>query len=270
MYSERGKRPLPELRPYPGQADVALRLVHLRRRRSAALVASAAGLVVVASLLVTARGSGLAVVEPAAPFPLPAASSPLVAVPAATPGVQDPSGAPRTVPGTTPAATVPAVEETVPPVRPGPEPSGRPPADGRRVPVRRHVMRKPTACPAPLGAWCASVIKTESKGVPWFQLLGCYTAGTGPGTLSFEYDREVDFAIVDSEGEEVWRWSSTEPEPAENLHALTAESGWCFVWTAVWDGRGDDGLPLAPGSYTLQAEVLSQPRLDDTTDFQQQ
>lgn len=277
MYSERGKRPLPELRPYPGQVDVALRLVHLRRRRSAALAASAAGLVVVASLLVTARGSGLAVVEPTAPFPLPAASPapPATTAPAASPAAPVAPHAPAPDPtpfgGTSPSPLVEVAPGTRSPAPPAPGPSGRPPGTRQpRQPVTRHMMRKPAHC-ATLEPWCATVIKTAKDDVPWFQLLACHPASAGRATLTFEEDREVDFAVVSAwSGEEVWRWSSTEPRPAPNEHTIGAEAGWCFVWTAVWNGLGDDGRPLPAGDYVLQADVLATRPLRADTKWTQQ
>lgn len=272
MYSERGKRPLPELRPYPGQADAALRLVHLRRRRSATLAASAAGLVVVASLLVSARGSGLAVVEPADPLPAPSVAPSAAPAPVAP---SRPSASPSPDPApfvpVSPTALVEVPRPTMSPTTPAPDSSGRPPAMRQgREPVRRGLMRKPTHC-APIGAWCTTIIKTAKDDVPWFQLLACHPAGTEPASLRFEEDREVDVAIVSRQtGEEVWRWSSTEPAPSPNEHTITAEAGWCFVWTVIWNGLADDGKPLPPGEYTLLGEVLSTPPMFDDTNWVEQ
>jgi hypothetical protein len=53
---------LPELAPYPGQADYALRLVRVRRRRSATVAASATGAFVLA-VLVGSRGDALALLK---------------------------------------------------------------------------------------------------------------------------------------------------------------------------------------------------------------
>jgi hypothetical protein len=86
----------------------------------------------------------------------------------------------------------------------------------------------------------------------------CQTPNPRPAHLSFDTEREVDFVIVDPEtADELWRWSAPEPDPADAVHSLTGGGGACVVWTAVWDGLGDDGRPLPPGGYILRGEVLS-------------
>lgn len=135
------------------------------------------------------------------------------------------------------------------------------------MPIRRSNLRKPTQCVS-RDAWCGDVIKTAKDDEPWFQMVVCHPPGSAePAQLTFETTREVDFAIVDlATGEEVWRWSTPEPEPEPDEHVLYGQVGWCFVWTAVWNGLGDNGRELPPGEYSVLGEVLSKEPVDVTDD----
>jgi hypothetical protein len=265
VWNERGG-PLRELTPYPGQAEQALRLVHVRRRRALAFVASLAGLVVLASLVLTARGGGLAMLEPVEPA-VARTATPVPGGEHADPGgrrghgdaAADAAAPGRALPHTqySAAATAPRVAAAAGPTPAPPAPAGPAPV---RDAIRRTQAQEPFACVG-TGEWCGTATATDAgNGTAELAAQVCRPAVRDPARLRFAAKQEVEFLLYSREtGEEVWRWS-TAPAPPRP-HAVVVQSGSCVTWTTQWTGLGDDGRPLPAGDYVLHAVLLSQERV---------
>ena len=248
---------LPELPPYPGQADAALHLVHVRRRRAAAVAASAAGAVVVASLLVSARGTGVATVDPARPVVTTAAPD-VRRTPAppparaARPGVVTvTASAPAPVASPAPRRTTAAPSPTRPAT-----PGSAAPAGPRRDPVLREHFTDAVTC-AGIGPWCAAAEIVGPASAKRLRIYACHPAWQEEAALTFDTVQEVDFVIArEGSNVEEWVWSADRTF-APDRHVLTAPGGTCFAWSTPWNGLHDDGTPLQPGSYELRGVVSS-------------
>jgi hypothetical protein len=83
--------------------------------------------------------------------------------------------------------------------------------------------------------------------------LAITVAVRDPTTLYYRTSQRYDLAIVDSKGQEVWRWSRdrTFAQVTEEV-ALGANETLSFAET--WDQRDNDGRQAPPGTYQVVAE----------------
>jgi hypothetical protein len=74
-----------------------------------------------------------------------------------------------------------------------------------------------------------------------------------PMTLYYPTSQRYDLAVIDSQGEEVWRWSRnlTFAQVTEEV-SLGANEARSF--TETWDQRDNDGQPVPLGNYQIVAE----------------
>jgi hypothetical protein len=83
--------------------------------------------------------------------------------------------------------------------------------------------------------------------------LGITVAVRVPMTLYYRTSQRYDLAVINSQGQEVWRWSRdrTFAQVTEEV-ALGANGMLSFVET--WDQRDNDGQQVPPGNYQIVAE----------------
>lgn len=105
---------------------------------------------------------------------------------------------------------------------------------------------------------------------PPYQLQGqvCSTR-TGLTLLHYAGRNEVDLAVHDAKGVEVWRWSRWHPDTA-SPHTLGLSAGSCTTWSLDWTAVDATGRALPKGDYTLRATFLADELADrrtSTTEF---
>jgi hypothetical protein len=78
-----------------------------------------------------------------------------------------------------------------------------------------------------------------------------------PVFLHYAGTSEMDFAVVDPRGHEVWRWSRWHAL-GPTAHTLKVDTGYCTTWTFAWTGVDANGtaLPKVSG-YRLRAHFLA-------------
>ncbi|HHV53980.1 MAG TPA: hypothetical protein GXX55_00785 [Firmicutes bacterium] len=92
---------------------------------------------------------------------------------------------------------------------------------------------------------------------PVFTLAVLNTA-SDPVKLTFSTGQRYDFIVFDRKGNEIWRWSHSRAF-IQMIGEMTAGPGQLLVYTAVWDGRRNDGEPAPPGEYWVQAALTTSP-----------
>jgi hypothetical protein len=75
-----------------------------------------------------------------------------------------------------------------------------------------------------------------------------------PLTLSFTSGQEYDFALIDSTGKALWRWSASRTF-LQSLHQRTVTDEWSDTVEIPWPMAPGGGLQ--PGDYTVQATVTA-------------
>jgi hypothetical protein len=75
--------------------------------------------------------------------------------------------------------------------------------------------------------------------------------------ILFPSGQTHDFAVLDSTGREVWRWSEGRMF-TQSLQNRILDSSASLSWRASW--QSDGGRTLPPGRYTAVASLLSQNR----------
>ena len=267
--------------PSPVPPDGLAAVVRAGRRRRAILGASggavAAGLAAVAVLVGAPVGSQS--LEPVSPGESPTATPAPSSAPAAT-ASPSPSpvvvtlGGPAGSPTALPSRSTPAPGET--PI--DPDPTGEPtatPDDPPRVSSTHHgPMRTGTTVTTRTGvnnsdsvnAWLVDGSAKRTPGSPFglYALRIEYCAATAdpnpttPQELEFETQQEADFAVVDSTGREVWRWSRGQSFAAYH-HTREAGAGQCLWWETGWNGIDDADRKVARGTYTVRMYSASHP-----------
>lgn len=93
-------------------------------------------------------------------------------------------------------------------------------------------------------------------GTPYqLQAQVCSTR-TGLTLLHYPGRNEVDLAVHDSKGKQVWRWSRWHPD-SPSPHTLGLSAGSCTTWSFSWTGVDAAGHALPKGDYTLRATFLA-------------
>lgn len=263
---------LPYLAPLPGQADVALGMVHRRRRRSAVRTASATCALAVAAAVLTTRGPGVSMLEQTNE-----------GVPRTATAVPSPSGhGGETYGATGPRLATPRATETygaaaTPAPAPWPteteEASPEPPRESEAPPrPRPDVVRTrnnavvnraegPTPCtPAPMptgGGWCGGLLYEKSADQVMFQLSIC-SASDGHA-LEFATEQEIDLVVRSADGSrEHWRWGRGQ-HFAATRHLLVLGMEECVTWWVPWDYGDESGRRVPPGKYLVTLPVLATP-----------
>ena len=79
-----------------------------------------------------------------------------------------------------------------------------------------------------------------------------FVAVSEPITLYYRTTQRYDIVIIDSEGNEVWRWSK-DKEFGQVLEQVSLEANEWLTFDELWDQRDSAGQPVPPGNYTATA-----------------
>lgn len=106
--------------------------------------------------------------------------------------------------------------------------------------------------------WCVTATVLSGNSGPVLDLQVCRDPAHQAATLTFPSSQEVDYAITDTAtGATLWTWSVGQTF-ADATHSLAFGSGDCYQWKTTWNGRADDGKPVASGRHlTLTASSTS-------------
>jgi hypothetical protein len=87
-----------------------------------------------------------------------------------------------------------------------------------------------------------------------------------PLTLTFASSQKYDFWVLDSGGNEVWRWSASRVFLAVITEVGTMP-GATIAYAESWGQLNNDGAAVPPGPYTLHAGIViaDAPRIDPVT-----
>lgn len=275
---------MPELDPLPHRprvpvfaprtgdyAAVVGRAHHRRRRHLASAGAGVAGVAVLVALTTGSAGGsfGLDPVQPATGIQAPEESP----VPGESP-TPEPSEEPTAAPGSEePGENGGPGESPEPQEEPRPTESAvriDPDDPDRTVPPRitekPYVLREdvametsrcePDAGPAAATGWCfyydgpATVRAGDTHP---YRMNVCRLPGRGTGTLTYDGEQQVDFAVGDSTREE-WRWSGGYVFGTDQTEVTVNESR-CSRWTVTWDGTDAYGEHVRAGEYTMSPEL---------------
>jgi hypothetical protein len=112
---------------------------------------------------------------------------------------------------------------------------------------------KTTIDAAPTGRFSVSVGTTSGAG-PVTATFRLQVNSSSPVTLSFTSGQEYDFALIDSTGKTLWRWSASRTF-LQALHQRTVTDEWSDTVEIPWPTVPGGGLQ--PGDYTVQATVTA-------------
>jgi len=74
-----------------------------------------------------------------------------------------------------------------------------------------------------------------------------------PMTLYYRTSQRYDLAVINSEGQEVWRWSRDRTF-AQVTEEVPLEANGMLSFTETWDQRDNDGQQVPLGNYRMVAE----------------
>jgi hypothetical protein len=83
--------------------------------------------------------------------------------------------------------------------------------------------------------------------------LAVSVAVRDPLTLYYRTSQRYDLAVVDSQGQEVWRWSRDRAF-AQVTEEVPLEAGETLSFVETWDQRDNDGQQVPLGNYQIVAE----------------
>jgi len=89
-------------------------------------------------------------------------------------------------------------------------------------------------------------------------VLEVHNAGETPLALAFATARHYDFAVVDAEGLEVWRWSRGRLF-AQALTEIEMAPGETRRFAASWDKRDASGALAPPARYRVTGTLACSP-----------
>ncbi|HHX94723.1 MAG TPA: LysM peptidoglycan-binding domain-containing protein [Clostridia bacterium] len=82
--------------------------------------------------------------------------------------------------------------------------------------------------------------------------------GPRPITLTYNTAQRFDFYVRRGiAGPVIWQWSQ-DRQFAQFIQRVTLAPGAAQIFNAVWDQRTNEGIPVQPGLYTVQAENVAQ------------
>jgi hypothetical protein len=83
--------------------------------------------------------------------------------------------------------------------------------------------------------------------------LGIIIAVQEPMTLYYRTSQRYDLAVINSEGQEVWRWSRDRTF-AQVTEEVPLEANETVSYAETWDQLDNDGQQVPPGNYQVVAE----------------
>lgn len=88
--------------------------------------------------------------------------------------------------------------------------------------------------------------------------LAVVNTGADPVKLRFNTGQRYDFLVSDDRGREIWRWSSSRAF-IQIMSEITAAPRQLIVYSVVWDGKDNEGRPVAAGEYWVQGVFTADP-----------
>jgi hypothetical protein len=89
-------------------------------------------------------------------------------------------------------------------------------------------------------------------------VLEVHNAGESPRALEFATARTHDFAVLDADGRELWRWSRGRLF-AQALAEIELAPGETRRFAASWDKRDASGVLARPGRYQVVGTLACSP-----------
>jgi len=102
---------------------------------------------------------------------------------------------------------------------------------------------------------CLDVPSLNDPGTPIEFTIYITADGTEPSALTYRSSQRYDFAVVDSSGREIWRWSMGKAF-AQVMSEETLETGATLRFREVWDQRDNEGREVAGQTYSAVGESL--------------
>lgn len=144
-----------------------------------------------------------------------------------------------------------------PPATPTARPRDEAPTAGRAKPT----VERTRYASVPIGCidWCLSGDVVAQGDGFLLSLDLCLPVGGRARRFSFSTTQEVDFRIdtAGTPGTTVWTWSLGQHFPARDHH-VDIQSGECVRWSAPWDATDEAGRRVPGGSYRLRAASLAE------------
>ena len=103
----------------------------------------------------------------------------------------------------------------------------------------------------PIGIDLATFGAFSDEGEP-IQLI-IVVAVRDPMTLYYRTSQRYDLAVINSEDQEVWRWSQDRAFAQVTAEVPLEENG-TLAFAETWDQGGNDGQQVPPGNYRIVAE----------------
>ncbi|MBE3576748.1 MAG: hypothetical protein IMX00_03550 [Limnochordales bacterium] len=155
----------------------------------------------------------------------------------------------QAISGDTPTADAPS---TVPPD--GSSPLS---AEGAEGPVTTLTPAIPN-WPSLARAVAANEIRLPGSGRHMVFTLAVVNTGADPLTLRFNTGQRYDFLVSDAHGREIWRWSSSRAF-IQMVSEVVAAPRQLLAYSVIWDGKDDEGRPVAGGEYWVQGVLTTEP-----------
>lgn len=288
-------RTAPPRLPSRGGPAAVMETARARRRRQATKVVGTGGALSVVVLGMTVLRApaplhtieeGPATMPPSVTWTAPPSQTPATLAPHSPPPGEQPAGgqgglAPTGGQGTGPASPTAVPSAVVPSGPPLLTPDPSPAVRYVRV-VREDVADSPaedclfhTSAGNPDDVLCTrqSGPMQVPSGTPVdFRYEVC--AKTNDVTLRTLGQEEYAFWFTTSSApDDAPVWKARERPTGVGAHDYEVKAGRCIRYTFQWDGRGDDGRPLATGSYRVVADIpgdwtIEQGATDNTVRFQ--
>lgn len=129
----------------------------------------------------------------------------------------------------------------------GEEPSPSP--TGVASPTPSPTPRFPFEGPIGIDLSTFGAFFDQGKPIP----LAISVAVRDPLTLYYRTSQRYDLAVVDSQGQEVWRWSRDRAF-AQVTEEVPLGAGETLSFAEIWDQRENDGQQVPLGNYQIVAE----------------
>ena len=120
------------------------------------------------------------------------------------------------------------------------------------APLPQTLKLTPSAQPATLTAGRASYRRGQPVSLT-FRIVN--TSGK-PVSYNFGSGQRYKVTATDAGGAQVWDWTHGKLF-SQKLSFITLAPGKSVTYKAVWNGRNNSNRPVAPGSYTLEAHLVS-------------
>jgi hypothetical protein len=140
--------------------------------------------------------------------------------------------------------------------------NGTPPAPATPAPPPNSTSRSGGSLVSTVNAENPQLTLAVTPSTAGIQMTLTVT-NTADRLLPFRFlsGQNYDFAVLDSAGKEVWRWSKKQYfTTVTRSEALRPQSAWKYE--AVWDHRDNEGNAVPAGEYRIVGRLTSEPALE--------